>query len=350
MPSEFPFALLRPDAPTEPSFLINEIPYRAKLDQNESPVDVPDEVKAQILDSVRSLAWNRYPQPAQYETIKARFAAAIEVPAENLILTAGADQMILLAYWAAGGAGRRARIFEPTYPVFAVGARISQTRLDRVVLDADFDVAGAGLGDRVDLLMLVSPNNPTGGLIDRALIAEALTRNCLVFMDEAYADYARRSVVDLVAEHPNLLLARSLAKSSLAGIRLGYGVGHPELINVLERCIFAPYHLNFLQLALAENLRLVKPHLESMVAAVIAERGRVHAALEQLAVRVYPSRANFLLFAVDDAAATNRRLLDRGIRLRDVSTLPGLGQHLRVTIGTAAENDLFLEALAAAVC
>ena len=349
MTDPFPFDLLRPGSPTEPASRVAEVPHRAKLDQNESAVDLPAELKQRILAALGDERWNRYPQPARYQHTKAAFGAAIGQPPERLIITAGGDQLIQLAFWAAGGPGRRARIFEPTYPMFAAFARSTQTPVDSVLLGPDFDVAAHGLGDHVDLLNLVSPNNPTGDGPSRGLIREALARPCLVFVDEAYAEYAGASVIDLVPEHPNLLVGRSLSKSLLAGVRLGFGVGHPDLINVLERLIFAPYNLNVLQLVLAEQYAAIRPHAAAAVNAVIEERERVRARIAALGLRVWPSRANFLLFEVPDAARVNAGLLARGIRLRDVSGMPGLGEHLRVTIGTAEQNELFLDALGEAV-
>jgi len=340
--------LLRPDVPRKPSFSVSEVPHRAKLDQNECPFEPPPEVKQAILSSLERVAWNRYPQPRRYAEVKERFAAALGLSPQRVVLTAGCDQVILLAFWAAGGQGRSARIFEPTYPMFSYYGGITGTTLDRVVLGADLDVASAWRGSSpVDLLCLVSPNNPTGDGPDGALVVEALERRprSLVLVDEAYADYARHSVVDLLDEHPNLLVGRSLSKAMLAGVRLGYGVGHPELIAALENLLFVPYHLSALQLEVAWHLDLVLPHLARRVDQILVERERVHKAIGALGCRTWPSRANFLLFEVDDAAGCYAALLERGVRLRDVSSMSGLDQHLRVTIGTPEENDIFLEAL-----
>jgi histidinol-phosphate aminotransferase len=329
---------------------VSEVPHRAKLDQNESPFDVPQEVKDEILAELGRWSWSRYPQPAGYAETKREFAAAIGLPADRVVITAGCDQMILLAYWAAGGPGRRARFFEPTYPMFGHYALITSTEADRVVLGPDFDVRACGIGDPVDLLLLVSPNNPTGDGPDRALVLEALERGCLVFVDEAYADFdPAGSVVDLVAAHPNLLVGRSLSKSLLAGVRLGYGVGHPDLIRVLERLLFAPYHLSALQLAVARRFGSIRPHLAERIATVLRERERVGGAIAGLGLRAWPSRGNFVMFDVEDAGATYEALLERGVRIRDVSGLPGLDRQLRVTVGAQPENDLFLDALARAI-
>lgn len=350
MSTDFPTQILRPELDLAPAFTVSEVPHRAKLDQNESPFDVPDDIKREILAELSEARWSRYPQPARYTELKREFCAAIDLPIERVVITAGCDQMILLAYWAAGGSGRRARFFEPTYPMFGHYALITSTEVDRVVLGPEFDVAGHGLGDPVDLLLLVSPNNPTGNGPDRDLIRTALARDCLVFVDEAYADFdPAGSVIDLIDEHPNLVVGRSLSKSLLAGVRLGYGIGHPDLIRVLERLLFAPYHLSSMQLVVARRFGLIRPHLARRIAAIRQERELLRVAIADLGLQAWPSRGNFVMFEVDDAAATYRGLLERGVRIRDVSGLPGMGQHLRVTIGDHADNELFLEALAASI-
>ncbi len=346
MTGSFPFEILTPGAPTQPSFTVSEVPHQAKLDQNESPIDLPDEIKQVLLQALSDKPWNRYPQPADYLEIKEHFALAIGLKPENIVLTVGGDQMILGAYWAAGGKGRKARIFEPAYPIFNAYARTTQTDLDRVVLGPDFDVDAHGLGDPVDLLMLVNPNNPTGNGPSRDLLVQALEHKCLVFLDEAYADFSRETAIDLIDDHPNLLIGRSLSKSLLAGIRLGFGIGHPVLINVLERLLFAPYHLNALQMVIARHYNIVKPLLNNMVQDVIMQRNRVETNLTGMGIKVWPSNANFLQFEVENAARTYKGLLANGVRIRDISSMPGMGEHLRVTIGTKPENDLFLNAIA----
>ena len=349
MESKLPQGLLCPEILQQASFSVSEVPHRAKLDQNESPFDVPPEVKERILSWLANTAWNRYPQPNHYAEVKERFAGCLGLEPARIVLTAGCDQVILLAYWVAGGLGRRARVFEPTYPMYHHYARITRTTLDRVVLGPDFEVRGRQLGDPVELMLLVSPNNPTGSGISSALIERCLDRHGLVLVDEAYADFAGRTVLPLAEEHPNLVVGRSLSKAQLAGIRLGYAVGHPEVIKVMERVLFTPYHLSALQLAVAYHYDLIQPTLARRVAAVVSERTRVLEALRDLGLVTWESQANFVLFAVTDAGAVNRRLLDQGVRLRDVSSMPGLGNHLRVTVGTAEENDLFFSALARAL-
>ena len=146
MAPQLPTGILRPELTDQASFSVSEIPHRAKLDQNESPFDIPAEIKDQILSWLARSAWNRYPQPRHYVEVKERFAACLGLDPARVVLTAGCDQVIQLAYWVAGGQGRRARVFEPTYPMYNHYARITRTDLDRVVLGPDFAVADEGPG------------------------------------------------------------------------------------------------------------------------------------------------------------------------------------------------------------
>ena len=114
---------------------------------------------------------------------------------------------------------------------------------------------------------------------------------------------------------------------------------------MLERLLFAPYHLNQLQLLVAEHYHLIKPHLQSMVRNVIDQRTRMEKKIGRMDLKYWPSKANFIMFEVENAKQTYHKLLDHGVRIRDVSSMPGMGEHLRVTVGTREENDLFLAAL-----
>ena len=340
---DFPDSILRPDVPREEAFGVSSGEARAKLDQNESPVDLPEPIRDVILEHLRSTPLHRYPQPDAYRRIKEQFGAAIGQPAERIILTAGADQLILLAFWAAGGEGRRARVFEPTYPLYAAQARNTQTELDRVVLGPSYKLED--LGGAVNILVLCRPNNPTGSSPGEEVVARAAKYHSLVVLDEAYADFSGDSLAWLGEENANLLVIRSLSKAGLAGVRLGYGLGHPQLIQILETMVFAPYHLNALQLAVAAAHAEIRVHVEGLVRQITAERERVQEELGSMGVRYWHSETNFVLFEAPRPSQTNERLLGRGVRVRDVSDFPGLSSHLRVTIGTPQENDLFLREL-----
>lgn len=344
-------ACLRPDLPAPGTFTVVEVPHKAKLDQNEAPLDLPDTIKRDILAELASRAWNRYPQPAQYVAAKAKLAAAINVEPERVALTVGCDQVIQAAFLLGGGAGRRARWFEPTYPFISLMSRATGTIGEGIVLgddlDEKLDAARVLAAPTPHLIVLVAPNNPTGGIPSRKALEAALADpERLVLVDEAYADFSGETVIHDYASRPNLLVGRSLSKSLVAGARLGFAVGHPDMIAAMERIYTAPYHLNALQLAVASRYGEILPHVRATADAVIAECERLTAALADLpGVTPRPSHANFVLFRVDEAGAVQAKLAAAGVRVRDVSGLPGLGSHLRVTAGTRAENDLFLKIL-----
>lgn len=341
---------LRPDLPSSYAFEVRERPHVAKLDQNEAPIDLPLEVKRELAEAMMARPWNRYVQPAEYLEAKKALAEVIGVDHETLAITVGADQGLVAAAAIAGGPGRKIRWFEPTYPYVGHAARMSRGDCQPLELGADIDstLAGEHLGE-ARLLYFVSPNNPTGGLVDKELVRRALNNpERLVVVDEAYFEYSKHTVVSLLDDYDNLLVVRSLSKSLLAASHVGYVIGSPESIAIIERILTAPYHLTAHQLIVAHHYGQIRPHVLGVAEMVRRERERVAAALQNSAHidKVYPSAANFLLFRVaNQAQALFETLAAAGVRIRDVSGLAGLEGHLRVTLGTREDNDTFLSAI-----
>jgi histidinol-phosphate aminotransferase len=204
-------------------------------------------------------------------------------------------------------------------------------------------------------VFLCSPNNPTGGVTPWAVIerlAAALIDRALVIVDEAYVEFAdTASAATLLSSHPNLGVLRTLSKArALAGARIGALLADPRIITLLRR-IMPPYPLAApaVEAALAALDDAGEAAMRKRVATVAMERERLEAALAALAgVRaVLPSQANFLCVRFADAAGAYEGLLERGIVVRDVSRYTGLADCLRISIGTAADNDRVLAALAA---
>jgi histidinol-phosphate aminotransferase len=200
---------------------------------------------------------------------------------------------------------------------------------------------------RTRLVLLASPNNPTGSVLapeERAPLQRA--RASLVVLAPAYREFATRTHRPLLARFPHLLLVRTFSKAfALAGLRIGWAMGDPETIGRLEAAIPAFSIDRFAQVA-AEEI-LAHPHLVRRAALEVRrERERLRRALEQRTrLRVFPSQGNFLLVRTGDAAALWRALVDRGILVRDVSAHPALAGCLRITVGTRRENDALLAAL-----
>ncbi len=337
---------IRQDLDTSFGFGITEIEHlRAKLDQNEAPDELNDEMKQMVLDEVKRLRWSRYPQPRTYYEIKERFSQAIGIKPENFYITVGCDQVILTAFWMAGGKDRKTLIFEPTYPMFAHAASITGTQATRINIGADFKVPLDALSNDFHLINIVAPNNPTGNLPEQKVVDSAIATGALVMIDEAYFDFSGKTHIDRLEDHENILIGRSLSKSGLAHIRLGYGIARPELVRLAEHLLFVPYHLNALQMAAAKLYPELKPKLEKIAEQVNQNKAELYEFFKAMGVEFKPSHTNFVLFRVNEPDRVFEHLISKGIRIRNTSVMKGLEGWLRVTIGTRDEMQLFKDAL-----
>jgi histidinol-phosphate aminotransferase len=218
-------------------------------------------------------------------------------------------------------------------------------------LKDDFSLDAAALerhvtGGKPNVVFLARPNNPTGTLWDREVIERFIERKAdtLVVLDEAYGDYAGETMIDLLPRRENLIVLRSLSALGLAGVRLGVLLGHPDVVAEVQK-MRSPHNLGALTQRAVTVLLAERGRLRERTDQIVAERERLYAALlEGRRCQVFPSRANFLLLRVSDAAATARALLERGARVCHVSRAGLLKGCLRVTIGTPEENAAFLSA------
>lgn len=309
-----------------------------------------------------SAACRRYPDP-QPPDLRAALAALYGCQPRQLLLGRGSDEAIDLLVRALCVPGRDAvLVTPPVFGMYAVSARLQGAALVEVALRddgaafaPDYDaIAVAAMARSVKLVFLCSPSNPTGGaldLADVAVLARRLEGRAMVVIDEAYGEYQDGpSACTLLPRHPNLVVLRTLSKAhALAAARIGCAVADPGLVAVLRACQ-APYPVPApcAALALAALTPEALAATRRRIVATIAERERMHAALAALpgVRRVYPSQANFLLLRFADAEASQRALLAEGVVVRDQRAVPGLGDALRITLGTAEENDRVLAALA----
>jgi histidinol-phosphate aminotransferase len=332
-----------------------QVDVAVRLNTNESPYSAPPEFVAEWLAALADVPYNRYPDRDAGD-LRAALAAHLGQPAARVFPANGSNevlQTILLTY---GGAGRRALVFEPTYALHSHLARITATE---VVVGHRDEHLGIDLASATELIELhrpeivfvCTPNNPTGTVEARAVVSELLglvaAYGGLVIVDEAYGEFAPWSALELVDDSAPLVVVRTYSKVwSLAAMRLGFGVGPEWLVAELEKVVL-PYHLS-VPTQLAGTLALAhEREMEARVASLIEERGRLFAALSDIdGITVFPSGANFVLFRVHgDGRAVWKALLARGVLVRDFSRWPSLDECLRVTVGTAEENDAFLAAL-----
>jgi len=217
----------------------------------------------------------------------------------------------------------------------------------------DVDAAVATIGERRPAVtFLCSPNNPTGMIESAATVERILgaveSVDGLLVVDEAYGQFAPWSALALVDEDRSLVVTRTFSKTwSMAAARLGYLVGPSWLVAELDKVVL-PYHLDAAKQAAGLIALDYVDAMRRRVASLVEERGRVAAALDGLAVTQWASGANFILFRPEQLAGDEvwQGLVDRSVLVRNCSSWPRLDGCLRVTLGTPAENDAFLAALA----
>lgn len=350
--------LIRPEIRALTAYHVPDATGLIKLDAMENPYTWPQEVKTRWLERLRDCALNRYPDP-QARVLRERLRAALELPpGMELLLGNGSDELIQIILLALARPGACALAPEPTFTMYAMIATIVGLRYVSVPLGEDFaldlETLRAALREhRPAVVFLSYPNNPTGNLFDRAAV-EAVIREApgLVVVDEAYHAFCQESFMPLLTRYDNLLVLRTLSKLGLAGLRLGMLAGSPAWLAEFDK-LRLPYNINVLTQASAAFALSERALLDAQAARIREDREALYAELARIpGLRVWPSRANFLLFRVETrpAAEVFARLRARGVLVKNLDPLGGrLSGCLRVTVGTAEENQAFLQALRAAL-
>ena len=334
-----------------------QLDVAVRLNTNENPHPPSRALVDDAAEAVRIAAatMHRYPDRDAVDLRRdlAAYVSAhtgVQVGVENIWAANGSNEILQQLLQAFGGPGRRAIGFVPSYSMHPIIADGTQTEWIEVCRAADFsldiDAAEAAIrAAKPDVVFVTSPNNPTGQSVspaDLRRLLGAMTSGVLI-VDEAYGEFsAQPSAITLLDEYPaRLIVSRTMSKAfAFAGGRLGYLVAAPAVIDAVL-LVRLPYHLSTITQAAARAALRHADETLSSVAALVAERERVSAALHAMGFRVIPSDANFVLFGeFPDAPTAWQHFLDDGVLIRDVG-IPG---YLRVTIGLTQENDAFLAA------
>ena len=329
-----------------------------ELGSNENPYGASPRAKQAIVDALAGI--HIYPDPLGGD-LKRALANHHGIATANLLLGNGSHELLMQFAQVFAGAGDEVVASKFGFAVYALAAqaagadlRLASPLSRDATMPRGHDLAAVleAIGPRTKLVYLANPNNPTGTWYGAELFADFLSRvpeHVIVVVDEAYAefvdapDYA--SALPLVARHPNLVVTRTFSKAyALAGLRVGYAVAHPQLIAVMER-VRESFNVNALGLAAAEAALADAEHLQSSVAGNAVQRAALADALRERGLKVSPSQTNFLLVEFgDDAGRIESRLVSRGVVLRPMGGY-GLGECLRITVGTEAENARLLQVL-----
>lgn len=295
---------------------------------------------------------NRYPDPYQ-KAVKERLAAFKNIPAENIFIGNGSDEVIDLAFRIFCTPGKdKALSFAPTYGMYKVSAGINAVDLQEIPLNQDFQIDTSELAtyfsdERYKLLFICSPNNPTGNYMDLDSIKFILQNfKGIVFIDEAYIDFSeQKSCIELVQKYNNLIVSQTFSKAwGLAGARVGTAYANAEIIALYNK-VKPPYNVSTLNqdaiLNALNNLEAYQTNLET----IKTQKKSVEKQLREIDAiqKIYPSDANFLLLKIENANKVYNQLMVKNIIVRNRSKQ--IPNTLRITIGTPEENQKLIDTL-----
>lgn len=340
---------VRPDVAAMTAYTLELRGADVKLNQNESPFDVPTQLKRDVLDRVAQRAWNRYPD---FESISLRcaIAKAYSLAAEQILVGNGSNELLAAAIGAFVGPGTPVIVPRPTFTLYEKLVTVA----GGLALPIEFDPHSGFLPldemlraarDHEEAVVIVcSPNNPTGGVLPPRGVEKLLATGATVLLDRAYGDFAN----DVLPPIDDRLVTFSTFSKAwgLAGLRVGWLASSNSTCREIRK-VKLPYSLNIISEAIAEAAIEHRSLRDRNVAAIVAERERIVRHLRDLPrVNAFPTAANFVTFRTE---RSSREIFEefcaRGILVRDVSTYPRLAGCLRVTIGSREQNDEFLHAL-----
>jgi len=329
-----------------------QVDVRVRLNTNEAPTPPPIAWRDAFAAELSRVEWHRYPDRGA-TALRAAIAELHRVDADRVFAANGSNEVLQTVLLAYAGAGRRVVTFEPTYQMHGHIARLTGSTVVEGERGPDFrlDVESAVeliAATQPSVTFLCSPNNPTGLVEPASNVQKVLAaRPGLLVVDEAYGQFADWSALTMLDESIPLVVTRTFSKTwSMAASRLGYLVGPSSLVAELDK-VALPYHLDAAKQIAGRLALQFTAEMDVRVDQIVSERERVSASLGTLAIDVFPSGANFILFRPRSMPGRRvwQELLDRSILIRDCSGWPRLTDCLRVTIGTRAENDEFLAAI-----
>jgi len=323
------------------------------LNVNENTHEISEDILVDIIQriavSLRDI--NRYPD-REFTALRELLATYVghNLTAENIWAANGSNEILQQMFMAFGGPGRKALSFSPTYSMYSLIAQSTDTqyvevpRLERYEIDVDL-VTRAIAEHKPDIVIVCSPNNPTGTPVELEVIeaAYAATDGILV-VDEAYSEFSlnENSSLSLLKGRPRLVVSKTMSKAfAFAGARLGYLAADAAVCDAM-RLVRLPYHLSALTQAAAEAALTHSTQMLATVADIRDQRDRFYVAMQDLGLDPYRSDANFVLVGgIANPTKTWQDLLDRGILVRDI----GIPNTLRITAGTESETTAVIEAL-----
>ena len=320
-----------------------------KLNTNEHPYP-PSPKVGEALASFDVSRLRLYSEPSAARVRRAA-SEVLGLRPENYLIGNGSDDLLTIALRTFVDQGGVAAYTEPSYSLYPVLAELQGAQRRPVELTADFGLPSADeLLARLEgatLFLVANPNAPTGNLLSRETLREVARRFAgVLWIDEAYADFSGQTCLDFVGEFPNVVVSRTLSKSySLAGLRLGIACSSESIIFEMNK-VKDSYNVDMVAQALAEAALRDQAYMRGNAQRIVATRRRVTERLREMGCDVLPSEANFIFVRPPQPApAVFAGLRERGYLVRYFA-LPRIDDRIRVTMGTDAEMDGFLSAMA----
>ncbi len=317
-----------------------------KLNTNENPYP-PSPRVVEALQGVQGADLRLYSDPVA-TPLRSTAARLFGCDVEQVIAGNGSDDILTMIFRTFLDSGDVVATAAPSYSLYHALSAMQAARFVEIPMGPDYtlpsDLATCG----AKLLLIVNPNSPTGVLFPQQALRSLLDKTqSIVVLDEAYAEFAGESAIELLADYPHLIVTRTFSKSyALAGLRLGLGFAHPQVIQQLMK-VKDSYNLDRLAIVAGCAALEDQEWLEKTTAKIIQTRTRMLAELEAMGLHVPPSRSNFILPRIPDGRAKEvfEALEKRRILVRYFGASPTIADSLRVTVGTDEEADAFLEAL-----
>ena len=343
--------LIKEEVLAQRAYGVENAVFPVKLDANENPLAIPENLRGRFAAALASIPLNRYPE-AGSPTLVARFAKAFGVGRDQVVIGNGLDELIQILCMAVARPGAEAMIPVPTFAMYRISGQNAGLKVAAVPLDGAFDLDLAAMRERVAahppaLTFLAWPNNPTGNCFSRERIEAILAEwPGIVVVDEAYFHFSGRTFLPDLGRHENLVILRTLSKVGFAAMRVGFLIGPPALVHELNK-VRLPYNFNAMSQTAA---RFYLDHEETFLAQaeeIRRWRDELFAEMKTIpGIRPRPTEANFIFFDCDfDTDRVYTQLMERGVLIRNFNAPGTMRNFMRVTVGTREENRRFIEAL-----
>lgn len=351
------YRFFRPDLKDIKPYDPHELPYKIKLNANENPYGLPEVIQEEILKRAQKVDFSRYPNSFA-QRLSETISHSLGLTTDQIIIGNGSDELIDYLVRTFSEKGRKVISTAPSFAMYKIYTLVNGAHFVGVPLDSnDFSLDEEAILEEAkredaSLIFIAYPNSPTGNYFAQEKIIKIIEESdCMVVVDEAYYEFGGKTFIPLISRYYNLAVLRTFSKGySLAGLRVGYLLANPEIINEVRK-VKSPFNVNtFSQLA-AEVVLEKQEILKDDVYRIIQERERLVPQINQISpFKAYPSQTNFILVETGDKENTDlvfHSLLEKGILVQVASdpTFSTYRYFLRITMGREEENDILLHEL-----